>query len=70
MRKLFIHFCRKQGKDSQVCIRTQGYCISKTFKQAGEFMELKESTVHGWVTAYHGKLAMGSREVTVLPEKQ
>ena len=40
------------------------------FRRTGEFSELKESTVRGWVTAYRSKLEMESTEITKLPEKQ
>ena len=44
--------------------------LLRHFKQTGEFTELKESTVHGWVTVYQGQLAMRSREVTAFPGKR
>ena len=40
------------------------------FRWTGEFSELKESTVRGWVTAYQSKLEMESTEITKFSEKQ
>ena len=39
------------------------------FKRTGEFTNLKESTVRGWVSTYRSKLAV-EPEITELPEEQ
>ena len=46
-----------------------GFTVSlKYFKRTGEFTELKEPTVHGWVKAYRCELPSLEASVASVPE--
>ena len=74
MRSLRYNFGGAEGKSRQMRSGEWCQCALRHFKSSQE-LDLKESTVRGWVTAYQKKLESLRKEgtevsVSVLSEKQ